>query len=170
MIASTVSEIADLLARELPEWSPEALNTLLLEEAGTAAMTPVPNLAGILRGLKRRGLVLGLATNDAEAPARAHLSSAGVLDLFDFVAGYDSGWGGKPEPGQLRAFAAAHALDPARVVMVGDSRHDLAAARAAGMKAVAVLTGIAGAETLAPAADIVLPDIGALADWIDRIS
>jgi phosphoglycolate phosphatase len=54
--------------------------------------------------------------------------------------------------------------------MVGDSRHDLEAGRSAGMRTVAVLTGIAGAAELAPLADVVLTDIGALPDWLDRLS
>jgi len=50
--------------------------------------------------------------------------------------------------------------------MVGDSLHDLHAGRAAGMQCVAVLTGVAEAAELGPAADIVLPDIGHLAAWL----
>ena len=37
-----------------------------------------------------------------EAPARAHLERAGILDRFAFVAGYDSGHGAKPEAGPAR--------------------------------------------------------------------
>jgi phosphoglycolate phosphatase len=54
--------------------------------------------------------------------------------------------------------------------MVGDSKHDLDAGRAAGMKAVAVLTGIATRADLAPHADVVLADITGLAGWIDRLN
>jgi phosphoglycolate phosphatase len=50
--------------------------------------------------------------------------------------------------------------------MVGDSRHDLAAGRAAGMHTVAVLTGPARDEDLRPFADVVLPDIGHLPEWL----
>ena len=89
------------------------------------------------------------------------------MDLFDFVAGCDSGWGGKPAPGQLLAFAGRGGVDPSRVGMVGDSLHDLHAGLAAGMKRAAVLTGIAEAAELAPHADVVLPDIGHLGVWID---
>jgi phosphoglycolate phosphatase len=71
-------------------------------------------------------------TNDAEAPAHAHLNRAGVADLFDFVAGCDSGHGAKPAPGQLLAFARRTGLAPERVVMVGDSLHDLHAGRMPG--------------------------------------
>ena len=50
--------------------------------------------------------------------------------------------------------------------MVGDSPHDLVAGRAAGMTAVAVLTGIATEADLGPLADVVLPDIGHLPGWL----
>lgn len=108
-----------------------------------------------------------MATNDAIAPARAHLSDAGIDGLFDFIAGSDSGHGAKPEPGQMLAFAAASGLAPYRIAMVGDSAHDLHAGRAAGMICVGVLTGMAGPDTLAPLADVVLPDIGHLPAWLD---
>ena len=41
------------------------------------------------------------------------------------------------------------------------------AGRAAGMICVGVLTGMAGPDTLAPLADVVLPDIGHLPAWLD---
>jgi len=50
--------------------------------------------------------------------------------------------------------------------MVGDSTHDLIAGRAAGMKTIAVLTGMAGPADLAPLADAVLPDIGHIPGWL----
>ncbi|MEC9104658.1 MAG: HAD hydrolase-like protein, partial [Pseudomonadota bacterium] len=60
--------------------------------------------------------------------------------------------------------------DPAHVAMVGDSTHDLIAGRAAGMVTVAVLTGLADAETLGPHADVVLPHIGHIPGWLAGIS
>ena len=50
--------------------------------------------------------------------------------------------------------------------MVGDSLHDLMAGAAAGATPVAVLTGVATYDELAPYAEVVLPDIGALEAWI----
>ncbi len=167
VIAQTTPEIAALLHPHVPMLSLEALNAEMNQLAASAPMAPAVPLREVLQGLRARGLVLGLATNDTEIPARAHLEGAGVLDLFSFVAGCDSGWGGKPAPGQLLAFAEAVGVAPARAVMVGDSLHDLHAGHAAGMKSVAVLTGIAGREELSPHADTVLADIGALGDWID---
>jgi phosphoglycolate phosphatase len=96
----------------------------------------------------------------------AHLDTAKVRHLFDFIAGFDSGYGAKPAPQPLLAFAAAMGLAPEQVVMVGDSTHDLIAGRAAGMKTIAVLTGMAGPADLAPLADAVLPDIGHIPGWL----
>lgn len=170
MVGETTPEIAERLLPHLPGMTREALNARMNALSTTAPMLPAVDLPAVLGALRARGLVLGLATNDTEAPARLHLAAAGVLEMFAFVAGWDSGYGGKPAPGQLLAFAQAHGLDPARVVMVGDSRHDLDAARAAGMRAVAVLTGVAGFPELAPHADTVLADIGHLGAWIDAFN
>lgn len=52
------------------------------------------------------------------------------------------------------------------MVMVGDSTHDLVAGRRAGMRTVGVLTGVAGQGELAPHADVVLPHIGHLLEWL----
>ena len=168
VIAGTAGEVAVALRPHVPEMAEIDLLTILNEEAESAPQQPAVPLVSLLTGLRARGLRLGVATNDAEGPARAHLAEAGVTGLFDFIAGYDSGFGGKPAPGQLLAFADQIGADPARIAMIGDSTHDLRAGRAAGMTTVAVLTGLATEGTLAPLADCVLPDIGHLPDWLDR--
>lgn len=169
VIAATTAEIAEVLLVHLPQMSRTALMGRMNAMAESVPVAEAVPLRPVLGALRDRGLRLGVATNDAEAPARAHLAQAGVTDLFDFVAGFDSGWGGKPAPGQLAAFAAHTGLPATRIAMVGDSRHDLLAGRAAGMRTVAVLTGIAEAPELAPLADAVLPDIGHLAGWLDTL-
>ena len=170
VIAKTTHEIAALVHPLLDGMSFNTLTDLMNRLSAGAPMTPAVPLRDVLSGLKARSLVLGLATNDTEEPARAHLTGAGVIDLFDFVAGSDSGYGGKPAPGQLLAFAAQTGIPAAKIAMVGDSLHDLDAARRAGMKAVGVLTGPALRETLTPHADVVLETIAELGAWIDAFS
>lgn len=166
VIAATAADIAAALAPHLPGQSVATLTALIDETAGGAPMSEAVPLLPLLSGLRASGLKLGVATNDSEIPARQHLAAHGITDCFDFIAGYDSGHGAKPGPGMCLAFAGMLGLDPARVAMVGDSRHDLEAGRAAGMRTVAVLTGVAPASDLAPHADVVLPDIGALPGWL----
>ena len=137
------------------------------EIAAETAMVPVVNLRPCLSGLAGH-CPLGVVTNDSEIPASRHLEQAGVRDFFGFLSGFDSGHGVKPAPGPLLAGAVALGAEPQRTVMVGDSVADLAAGRAAGMRNVAVLTGVAGEADLAPLADVVLPDIGHLEDWLRR--
>lgn len=165
-IAGTVKQQAGVLAPALPDWSVDAIEAHLVRSAARVRMVPAVPLAPLLSRFRAAGLKIGLATNDAESAARRHLEGAEIIDEFDYIAGYDSGYGAKPEPGMCAGFAAAFDLDPASCVMVGDSSHDLVAGRAAGMVTVAVLTGMAGPEELAPMADVVLPDIGALPDWL----
>ena len=169
VIAMTTSEIAEIMLPHVPGMALADLTAWMNTLAQTARMRPAVDLVAVLGGLRARGLRLGLATNDTEAPARAHLTAAGVIGLFDFIAGCDSGWGGKPAPGQLQAFAAQTGVAPHRIAMVGDSLHDLHAGHAAGMRRVAVLTGVADAASLAPYADVVLDDIGGLSGWIDGL-
>jgi len=169
-IAHTTETVAAAMLPLLPWTDGESLRARMDALAAQVPQVEAAPLREVLGRLKAMGLTLGLATNDSEGPARVHLAGAGVDDLFGFVTGYDSGWGGKPGPGQLLAFAESAGLDPADCAMVGDSLHDLAAARAAGMRGIGVLTGVAGRETLAPAAEVVLESIATLPDWIATCS
>lgn len=166
VIAATPGDIVAAMMPRLPGYTAQALLDVINQEAAEATQEPAVPLAPLLTGLGHAGYRLGVATNDAEMPARAHLDQAGITPFFDFIAGFDSGHGGKPAPGQLLAFAAQTGLAPHQCVMVGDSQHDLHAGRAAGMACVGVLTGLAEAAELIPHADVVLPDIGGLPDWL----
>jgi len=166
MIAHSMDGIIDAVHLALPNWDRAALMDHVIETTSRAPQAPVVSLAPFLSRLSVAGLKIGVATNDSEIPARAHLDNAGVLESFDFVAGCDSGFGAKPEPGMLLAFCEQMALEPQHVAMVGDSTHDLRAGRAAGMVSIGVLTGPAVTEDLAPFADIVMPDIGAIPEWL----
>lgn len=165
-IAGTLDEIVDVILAVLPDITREALRDDLVRRAASVTPVEAVPLAPLLDRLRGEGYTLGVVTNDAAAAARVQIEGAGVLDRFDFLAGYDSGFGGKPEPGMMQAFCRATRLRPAEVVMIGDSLHDLRPARSLGMQAIAVLTGPAEAADLAPHADAVLPDIGALPAWL----
>ena len=170
VIAATAADIAAALVSELPGVSVAELTDRIDASAGQAPMSEAVPLRPLLSALREQGLRLGVATNDSEAPARQHLENHGITDCFDFISGYDSGYGPKPGPGMCLAFARQLGLEPARVAMVGDSRHDLEAGRGAGMRTVAVLTGVARREDLEPHADVVLADIGAIPGWLSGLT
>jgi len=166
VIAETVDVLVAIIHAALPDMAEADLRARILETSSHAPQVEATALVPLLGRLRAEGYALGIATNDGEAPARAHLERAGIVEAFDFIAGYDSGHGGKPGPGMLRAFCDATGAEPARTVMIGDSTHDLVAGRAAGMATVGVLTGLATAWDLEPHADAVLADIAALPGWL----
>ncbi len=171
IIAGTVPEIAMILAGALPASDPADLVEYLNAQAAGAQVVEVVPLARFFADLRAAGYYLGVMTNDSEGSARAHLGAVAVHDLagggaLDLVIGADSGHGAKPDPTPLLAFARHVDLPPEHIAMVGDSRHDLGAGRAAGMVTVGVLTGPARAEDLDDLADVVLPSIADLPAWL----
>jgi len=158
--------LLDALHGVLGAMAREDLEARYLASSATVVQQPAVPLRPFFEALRGSGYALGVVTNDHHASATRQLADFGVLALLDFVAGADSGFGAKPDPGMLAAFARATGRDPARVLMVGDTLHDLHAAAAAGMPAVGVLTGAAPAASLAPFALTVLPDIGHLPGWL----
>jgi len=166
-IACANAEIAAAMAPVVGHMTVTEIEHHLATSAASANLAEAVPLVAFLDDLLARGKVLGVMTNDAEISARSQLERAGVLGHFAFIAGYDSGHGAKPDPDPLLAFCRDVGVDPARTAMVGDSRHDLQAGSAAGMRRIGVLTGLALHEDLAPLADVVLPDIGHILAWLD---
>ena len=135
----------------------------IFHQRGAIEATPVANLAATLTRLKTAGLKLGVATADSHQGILDTLQSFDVLHEFDFLAGYDSGHGVKPDADMVLAFCEQTGLRSEAVVVVGDNRHDIEMGRNAGAGlCVGVLTGTSRRAELEPIADVVLDDIGAL--------
>jgi len=94
-----------------------------------------------LAALRRRGYALGVVTSKTEAGARRLIEDFGLAGLLDVAVFLDDTARHKPEPDPLLEAARRGGFEPARAVYVGDSIHDVAAGRAAGMKTVAALWG-----------------------------
>jgi phosphoglycolate phosphatase len=139
----------------------------LLCDATTRHLAAIGDPRALLTSLAADGYCLGVITNDAEITARAHLRKLGLDGILAFVAGYDSGFGAKPDPGPVLAFVRAVGVPVSETAVVGDSVLDLTAARAAGAIAIGVLTGPAPSAVLAPYADVLLATASELPAWLD---
>ena len=142
----------------------------LFNAGALASVAPIGDPLGLLTLLKAEGYRLGIVTNDTESGARAQAEKLGLDHLFDAIIGYDSGHGRKPDPGQIRAFLDRFGLEAHEAALIGDTLHDLDAARAAGVVAIGVASGYLPEEALAPHADAVIPDIMALPELLHRLS
>lgn len=174
LVAGSSAQWGPLWARVLGRAADEAafaeFDELLTSASLRIGVAPIGDVRAVLAALAGRGLPLGIATNDSEGSARRQMERLGLGDLLGFFAGYDSGYGSKPDPAMVSAFVAHQGLAPHEVALIGDSRHDLVAARAAGVIAVAVLTGPSGEaarDGIAPFADVVLGSIADLEPWLD---
>jgi phosphoglycolate phosphatase len=174
LAAGTNREIATCWAALLPGRGIAELTELVEQvytEGGRQSATPVAELAPLLGRLKARRLRLGVATSDSVAGAQATLAHFGVIELLDFLAGYDSGHPPKPDPGLVDAFCRATGLAASEVSVVGDNLHDIEMGRAAGAGlVVGVLTGTGAHSDLAPRADHVLESIEELEALLDEIA
>jgi phosphoglycolate phosphatase len=137
---------------------------------GVAHVVPTVDLAALFARLRGRGLRLGIASSDGETAIAATAERFGILSDLDFIAGYDSGHGGKPGPGMLLAFCNAVGVEPWSTAVVGDNAHDMAMARAggAGLR-VGVLTGTGTRATLAEA-HACLDSIAELEKLLDTVA
>lgn len=148
----------------------DEINAICLDRLSGLIPRPVRNLCRVLDRLRSMGLTLGVATNDFVDSAEGQLAAAGVRDRFEFVCGYDSGFGGKPGTGMIEAFSSSCAIPLQDIAMIGDSTHDLIAGRSAGVGLViGVLTGPATRQQLETDADVVLDGIWSLPDWLAGI-
>jgi phosphoglycolate phosphatase len=139
----------------------------LVCEATTLHLAAIGDPKALLVNLATCGYRLGMFTNDAEITARAHARKLGIDQVLAFIAGYDSGFGAKPQPGPVLAFARAIGVAPSGIAVVGDTAIDLTAAHAAGAIAIGVLTGLVSPESLAANADALLNSVADLPAWLD---
>jgi phosphoglycolate phosphatase-like HAD superfamily hydrolase len=158
---AAAAEIDAVLDAYLPQ--------LQRELAASTNFRVLPHVAESLAWLAATpDVAIGLATGNIERGARIKLDHAGLTPRFAF-GGYGCDHVERPrlvaraiERG--RALAGPCAAD--RIVVVGDTPHDISAARACGVRAVAVATGSTSRPALdAAGADVVLDTLAELPAW-----
>ena len=124
---------------------------------------------GALDALAGEGYALAVCTNKPVRHTKLMLDHFGIAGRFAAVAGRDSFPYFKPDPRHLTLTIAAAKADPTRAVMIGDSRTDIATARAAGIPSICVPFGYTDVpiETLEP--DLVIQHFDELAGAVDRM-
>ncbi|MCX4761557.1 HAD-IA family hydrolase [Streptomyces sp. NBC_01275] len=104
-------------------------------------VTLFPGVEELLRQLRDQGIGTAVATGKAGWRARHLLERLGVIGLFDHVIGSDEVPRAKPAPDIVLRALRLLDVGPQEAVMVGDAVTDLAAARGAGVPAIAALWG-----------------------------
>lgn len=132
---------------------------------------PYPGLTQALDQLRAMGFPLAIVTNKASKFVLPHLEQAGIAHHFDLLVGGDSLPTRKPDAGPLLHVASVFAVPPARLLMVGDSINDVAAARAAGCPVLVLPHGYNEGEPVQNLdADGIVQSLDAVADHVRFIS
>ncbi|MEM6459007.1 MAG: HAD family hydrolase [Planctomycetota bacterium] len=131
-----------------------------------SAVRVLPGVIELLDGLRStEGVALGCVTGNQRAAAAVKLRAVGIDPAWFGVGGYGDEAATRPELVAMamrqHAGAAGEPVAAERVMVVGDTPHDIDAASRHGCVSVAVATGRYGQTELAAAgADVVLPDLG----------
>jgi pyrophosphatase PpaX len=102
---------------------------------------PYEEVASTLAALHERGHPLAVVTSKVEALAQRGLAHVGLDGVFDVIVGLDSCTRHKPDPEPVRIALDRLGVRPEDAAFVGDSPHDMAAGRAAGVTTIAALWG-----------------------------
>lgn len=120
----------------------------------------------MLQGLRERGHLLAVATGKSRRGLDHVLHQVQLRGMFDGSRTADE-TAGKPHPLMLQELMAEFGVEPERLLMIGDTTHDLEMARAAGCASVGVGYGAhdtAGFDALGPL--YVAPSVAALHAWL----
>jgi HAD superfamily hydrolase (TIGR01509 family) len=112
------------------------------------------------------GLALAIASSSPREWVEPHLERLGLRHRFAFLACHTDSIAGKPAPDTYLAACAALGVAPAAALAIEDSPHGVAAAKAAGLRCIAVpheiteLLDLSGADLRLPSlADTTLRDV-----------
>lgn len=97
-----------------------------------------PGVLACLDRLSAAGYLLAVCTNKFENSAQTLLKSMGEAQRFAAICGQDTFAYRKPDPRHLTDTIAMAGGNPQQAIMVGDSRADIDAAKAAGIPVIAV--------------------------------
>ncbi|MGU3537213.1 phosphoglycolate phosphatase [Methylobacterium sp. A54F] len=100
-----------------------------------------PGVAAALDRLEAAGFRLAVCTNKVEGHSVELLDKLGLSGRFAAICGRETFPYFKPDPRHITSTIARAGGDPARAVMVGDSRADIDAAKAAGIPVIGVTFG-----------------------------
>ena len=157
--AAMRAEIEEHLGRTVEvEWAAFAERYV---HAFARELEPVDGIAEALDAVQAAGFATCVASSGDHAKIRRNLGKTGLLDRFDDerIFSGDDVEHGKPAPDLFLHAATRMGVEPERCAVIEDSRHGVAAARAAGMTAFGYAGGVTPGEVLAGPATTVFDEM-----------
>jgi phosphoglycolate phosphatase len=152
---------------------------LKAEEAGQAVETawcvpdpvmlakPLTDMRALFGELHSQNIKTGIATADDRAATQAMIEAFDIEEFISTIVCGDDGIKAKPAPDMVLTLCERMKIEPARVMVIGDTVSDMKMARTAGAGlAVGVLSGVSSARDLLPHADVLIESVDQLHDYI----
>lgn len=148
--------INKLLERALPEVERTEENMLKIREDFVAYYAehkadftaPYDGICELLKGLKRRGMLLAVASNKYHSATRELIQEYFGEGLFDFVYGQREGVPVKPDPAIVFDIMKEAGVSKNEILYVGDSGVDMQTAVNSGVASIGVTWGFRDREEL----------------------
>jgi HAD superfamily hydrolase (TIGR01509 family) len=135
-----------------------------------AELRPVEGVAAAVDAIQAAGFATCVASSGGHEKIRRNLALTGLRDRFgERIFSGDDVEHGKPAPDLFLHTAAAMGVEPARCAVIEDSRHGVAAARAAGMWAFGYDGGVTPGAALKGPTTVVFQDMRDLARLLTAI-
>jgi HAD superfamily hydrolase (TIGR01509 family) len=137
------------LPRDLPslrDRSREIYHQMLAE-----GVPPMPGAVELVRACHAAGLTLGVASSSGIDEIHTVLTSLGIIDLFAALTSGKEVPQSKPDPAIYRLACERLGVAPEEAVALEDSGPGVAAARAAGLRCLAIPSEVTIAHDLSPA-------------------
>ncbi|MBI2379185.1 MAG: HAD-IA family hydrolase [Gammaproteobacteria bacterium] len=165
----SMSLVYDILFPGMVGAAREHYNEIYRHQYVVADPTPTPLFEGaepVLQELREAGFKLAIATGKARPGLTRALGETGVGHYFCASRCADEA-ASKPDPAMIDALLEETGTAPERALMIGDSVHDMAMARNAGVHGLAATYGAQLRERLAEHRPVAfLDDIRLLPVWL----
>lgn len=145
-------ELSRLAGLFLPDYNANA----------TVETHPNPGALEFCRVEQAAGVRLAVVTNKPQAPSEIILAATGFADLLSATVGGDRASAKKPDAAPVTLALELLGVAPGNAVMVGDSKADVGAARAAGIPVAAYRHGYTSLPVDDLGADLVFDDFAHL--------
>ena len=120
----------------------------MMQREGVQLYEAYPGISELLNELKQSGRQLAVVTSKIDHIAKETLAKTGLIDYFEFISAQQPNVVVEKEEILSKALSELDITDMSTVVMIGDRRHDVEAAKAHSVDSVGVLWGYGNQEEL----------------------
>lgn len=120
----------------------------MMQREGVQLYEAYPGISELLNELKQSGRQLAVVTSKIDHIAKVTLAKTGLIDYFEFISAQQLNVVVDKEEILTKALNELNVTDTSGVVMIGDRRHDVEAAKTHSIDSIGVLWGYGDQEEL----------------------